>query len=124
MNYRNANHILLIAALITAAACDDDNDINNINAVDREFVTKATIANRAEVELGALAVERGENNTVKTFGNMMKTEHQEALNELETVAESNDIDTPDGLDAKHEQIKPTSCRFQITASIQHTSTAR
>jgi putative membrane protein len=108
MNNRNAYRILLIAAAMFAAvACDDDddNDVNNVNDFDRQFVNDATIVNMGEIELGALAVERGQNQNVKDFGQLMQTEHQNALNELETIAESNDIDTPDDLDQKHKDLK-------------------
>ncbi len=93
--------------MFAAVACDDDDDnnVDNVNDFDRQFVNDATIANMGEIELGALAVERGENESVKDFGQQMQTEHQDALNELETIAESNDLDTPNDLDAKHQQLK-------------------
>jgi putative membrane protein len=54
------------------------------------FVTKANEGNRAEIELGALASSKG-GTGVKIFGQMMVNEHGDALEDLQTIANDQDI---------------------------------
>jgi len=80
---RNTHRLLFTAAaifIIAACSDDDDGNANNVNAFDRQFANNATIVNRSEIELGALASERGQHASVKMFGQMMQTEHKNALN--------------------------------------------
>ncbi|MET0280199.1 MAG: DUF4142 domain-containing protein [Steroidobacteraceae bacterium] len=50
------------------------------------FVTKASEAGMAEVELGKLAVQKGSSADVREFGQRMVTDHSKAGAELEAIA--------------------------------------
>lgn len=101
---------LVIAASMFAAACDDDDDNGNNNDMiaeaDKSFTEMAALSNRAEIELGGIAATRGSNDLVREFGQHMVDEHTGAQDELEDIADDYDnIDWPDGLDQKHQQIR-------------------
>jgi putative membrane protein len=70
----------------------------------RYFVEHATMAGNAEVELGQLAGQRAQNPQVKEFAQMMVRDHSKAGAELKQAV-SGHIETPDGLDAEHRQLK-------------------
>lgn len=80
-------------------------NIEGLNDMDREFITKATYANRAEVELGELADSKATNDSVEAFGEFMVKEHKKALDDLKDIASKAEVNTPDDLDAEHEALK-------------------
>lgn len=84
---------------------DDDDDNHNLSAMDRDFMRKAAYANRAEIELGQLATEKGNHDAVQDFGQHMVIEHTQALRELDSLADRWDVDLPDGLDSLHQAKK-------------------
>jgi putative membrane protein len=90
---------------IICSACDDDDDSVSMNETDRNFVLNASEANLAEIELGQLAAMKSTTEGVKAFGEMMVTEHQTALDELQTIADQKDADMSTTLKAKHQQLK-------------------
>src|SRR5689334_23290239 len=107
---------VLWALALTAviwSACDDDDDDDKkntpetISGSDLTFVNQATYINRGEVELGALAAERSETQSVIDYGSMMARDHQEALDDLEGIVDDYDNDLPNGLDQAHQQLKDT-----------------
>jgi putative membrane protein len=95
---------MLAVTGVIVSACDDD-DNNVIADTDRNFMVSAAQANQAEIELGELAASKSTTEGVREFGQMMQTEHQTALNELESIADDKDVDLPSTLDAKHQQLK-------------------
>jgi putative membrane protein len=100
--------------LMTVYGCNDDDDDNQINnqgqvqtlsTGDRDFIINAAYANRAEIELGALAVSQGTHDSVVAFGQRMVNEHSLAQTELKTLAANSNITIPDTLDAIHKALK-------------------
>jgi putative membrane protein len=87
------NRTLLLAALIGTAACltatarAADEDRNPLT--DQQFVTKASAAGLAEVNLGTLAVQHAANNDVKKFAETMVDDHTKANRELNAIADKN-----------------------------------
>ncbi|MGA7914500.1 MAG: DUF4142 domain-containing protein [Candidatus Acidiferrales bacterium] len=69
---------------------------------DQQFADAAAAGNMAEVKLGQLAQDKGQNQTVKDFGKRMVTDHSKANDELKTAAEKDSITLPDKLTA-HDQ---------------------
>lgn len=67
----------------------------------RDFVEKAAQGGMAEVQLGKLASERGQNAQVKQFGTMMVRDHTKANDELKQVVSAYNVALPTGLDQKH-----------------------
>lgn len=71
----------------------------------RYFIEHATIAGNAEVELGRLASQRAQNPQVKEFAQMMVRDHSKVGAELKQAVSGHGVETPEGLDAEHRQLK-------------------
>lgn len=100
MNVRNlAITAGLIGVLTTTAAY-----ANTMSA--QEFVTKASIANKFEIESSQLALDKSENEDVKSFARHMVDDHSatgEKLNEVLEASDSN-IQPAANLDRKHQKL--------------------
>jgi putative membrane protein len=94
----------LAITVIAASACDDD-DTAGLQETDRNFITNASEANLAEIDLGRLAAMKSATPSVQDFGNMMVTEHQTALDELEGIANEKNVDMTTALNAAHQELK-------------------
>ena len=77
---------------------------------DQAFVTKAAQGNRAEVELGKIVAAKSKDPNVKQFAQMMVKDHTTALNELQELAQTKNLNFNDDLpdDAKALQTKLSS----------------
>jgi putative membrane protein len=92
---------------------DTTNGVNNpgtsaaavLNDTDRDFATKAGIANTAEIEVGQLAAQKGNDPGVKEFGSMMINEHGEAQAGLKTAVAGSGMSIADSVDQKHTALK-------------------
>jgi putative membrane protein len=77
---------------------------------DQDFVTKAAQGNSAEVALGKMVAAKTKDPNVKQFAQMMVKDHTAALNQLQELAQSKNLnfssDLPD--DAKELQTKLSS----------------
>jgi putative membrane protein len=91
-----------LGALLALGACEKDDDLN---ATDRDFMTKAAYGNLAEIDAGRLASEKGEADSVRMFGSMMVTDHQKAHAELDSLADKRDFTLPTAPDAEHQALK-------------------
>ncbi len=96
-----------ISASIGFTACDDDEDavLDNLNQVDREFVTNASMNNMAEISLGELAQSNGASDSVKNYASTMVTEHNMAQDELDSLASKLNADQPDSLNATMKALR-------------------
>lgn len=76
-------------------------------SADQDFVTKAAQGNSAEVALGQIVADKTKNPAVKQFAQMMVKDHTAALNELQELAQSKNLNFNDDLpdDAKALQTK-------------------
>jgi putative membrane protein len=77
---------------------------------DQEFVTKAAQGNSTEVELGKIVAAKSKDPNVKQFAQMMVKDHNTALNELQELAQTKNLNFNDDLpdDAKSLQQKLSS----------------
>jgi putative membrane protein len=77
---------------------------------DQEFVTKAAQGNSAEIELGKIVAAKSKDPSVKEFAQMMVKDHTTALNELQELAQTKNLNFNDDLpdDAKALQTKLSS----------------
>jgi putative membrane protein len=71
-------------------------------ATDQMFASEAAIAGMAEVELGKMAMQQGSNAKVKSFGQMMVTDHTKSGDELKSIAKSKGMTLPTALDPMHQ----------------------
>jgi putative membrane protein len=57
-----------------------------LSAQDRQFVAKALLGNKSEVDLGNLALKKAKAANVKEFAQMMVSDHSKAFDELMSLA--------------------------------------
>jgi putative membrane protein len=97
----------LVAAIAATSACDDDNDNNNnaLAQVDQDFVMNVSEANKAEIEAGQLATNKGTAQEVQDFGTQMVSEHSTALTELQTLATQKKATVASALNEQHQALK-------------------
>ena len=77
---------------------------------DQDFVTKAAQGNSAEIALGKIVAAKTKDPNVKQFAQMMVKDHTTALNQLQELAQSKNLNFKDDLpdDAKALQTKLSS----------------
>jgi putative membrane protein len=68
-----------------------------------EFVSKASEAGLAEVELGKLAVKNAASPQVRAYGQRMITDHEKAGAELDALAAKKNLATTKALNAMHQK---------------------
>jgi len=61
---------------------------------EQAFVREAVQSNLGEVQLGELAVQRAETDTVRKFGETLRTDHQAALQRATNLAKSLKVEAP------------------------------
>jgi putative membrane protein len=96
---------------------DDDNNNNNANGTassvssqgtfnnnDKSFIDSAAASGMAEVQLGQMAASKASNETVRSFGQRMVTDHTTANNQLLQIAKNKNVTTPTQLDPAHQAL--------------------
>ena len=68
----------------------------------QKFITEAIEGNFAEVSMGELAQKNGQGAEVKTFGQMLASDHGAALQEAKTIATSLGVTPPANPNAKQK----------------------
>ncbi|MCE7060238.1 DUF4142 domain-containing protein [Dyadobacter sp. CY343] len=110
--------LLLVAGSFMAVSCNDDDDDNGgtmLPEADRTFVINAADGGMFEVRSGELAVAKGDSTrtgmvmgsdsmSIKSFGQMMITDHTKANNELKSLADKKDVDVPTALSATKQKM--------------------
>lgn len=86
---------LLILAIITGVvACKDDDDNGEVvipQSQNRSIFNEIAFMNNAKINLGELAYNKGADSTVKSFGQMMMVEYQDANKRLDSLAKLRNI---------------------------------
>ncbi len=97
---------MLAIATVLLASCSKDNKANNtIDTRDIDFATKAWIANKAEIELGQLAVIKATDPSIASFAQAIVAEQNAAKVQLQDIALQLNIALPDSLDADNVAIR-------------------
>lgn len=96
---------LLLSAALFLSACDNDDDDTSLNNTDRNFANMAAIANRAEVELGQVALSRATADSVRMFAQLMVSDHALGIAKLDSLANRYGISLPTTLDSTHQAMK-------------------
>jgi putative membrane protein len=78
-------------------------DTSKLSADDRQFVAQAAAGGMAEVQMGQLAQEKGQSDAVKQLGQTLANDHQQANQQLQSIAQAKQIDVPPSLDQRHQQ---------------------
>ncbi|MCU1311325.1 MAG: outer membrane protein [Candidatus Angelobacter sp.] len=76
-----------------------------MSSADHEFVMNAAKGGKAEVELGNLAAQNASNPAVKQFGQRMVSDHTQANNRLQQIAQQKGMSLPDDLPDDAKQLK-------------------
>ena len=106
--YRLSTRVLATAAsvfLLGSMAWAQSNNMAKPDSADRNFMDKAAQANMAEVQLGQLAEQNGQNQDVKDFGKRMVTDHTAANDKLKQIAKKQDVTLPTKLSPADETTK-------------------
>jgi putative membrane protein len=103
MHVRNlaiGSGVVGILALATATAW-----AHGVNMSAENFVRKASIANEFEIESSKLALEKSENNDIKSFAQKMVDDHTKTGNKLKDVLQSSQspLVPVDKLDDAHQE---------------------
>jgi putative membrane protein len=78
----------------TDSSSRGDSDENTANITSARFVDKAARQGLTEVEASKLALQKSNNEDVKSFANHMIKDHTQANNELTSIASSKDLKAP------------------------------
>jgi putative membrane protein len=70
---------------------------------DAEFIKHAADANLTEINLGKLAGDNGEKQSIKDFGNRMVSDHGKAGDQLEPIAKKLNVTIPSEPNAEHQK---------------------
>jgi putative membrane protein len=84
---------------LALAGGDKDKEMKPLT--NASFVTKATQASLAEVELSKLALQKSQDEQIRAFAQRMVQDHQKASAELKPIAQKHGIQASAQLDAKH-----------------------
>ena len=85
-------NLALAIALVSAGAHAQTQEANPTS---KRFIQTAIEGNNAEIELGKLALGKGQSNAVKQFGQTLVTDHQKANKEATTAANAVGVKPPD-----------------------------
>lgn len=84
------------------ASKEDTDAAMTAGATPETFVNMAAQDGMAEVGLAKLALKKSSNDDVKQFAQKMEQDHEQANDQLSSIAKSKGITIPKKLDAKHE----------------------
>jgi putative membrane protein len=91
-----------LLAVASFCACDKNNDNNPaLNATDSSYVMMAGMGNTAEIQTSQLALTKSTNEGIRSYAQMMITDHTNAQNELKTIVTKYGLTVPDSVDAAH-----------------------
>ena len=95
--------ILIVFTILIS--CKKNDDEVTLNAVDEQFLKAAARSNANEIDAGSLASAKATDGSVKQYGALMLSEHQQAQNELLPMAETKRVTVPTSPDERHMAIK-------------------
>src|ERR1700748_1841588 len=88
--------LLLVAGLVSAQTAE------RLKRADSTFVTNAAEGGIAEVEMGRVALQKGTNEGVKSFGQRMVDDHSKGNEELKVIAAQKGMTVPSTPNAKQK----------------------
>jgi putative membrane protein len=94
---------LAATILMTATFSLAADKSGSLNSKDAKFLKGAAIGAMAEVQTGKLVEQNATNPDVKQFGQRMVTDHGQELTDLQTLAQSKNVDLPTEPDKKHKK---------------------
>jgi len=79
---------------------------------EKQFVQTMMMANMAEIQLGQMGSEKATSPEVKSFAQMMVTDHTQANQQLMPIAQQLGVQQPTSLDAKHKAVADRLSKLQ------------
>lgn len=79
-------------------------EAKDISYQDRKFIEKAAVGGMAEVQMGQLAAQKGQNQAVRDFGNAMVNDHTAGNQRLMNLANTLGVTPPADLDFMHRHM--------------------
>ena len=96
---------MLAIAAILFTSCSKDKENTNVDMNDTDFAKKAWVANKAEIELGQLAITKAIDSSIFYFAQSIVAEQNAAKSQLQGIAQQLNIALPDSLDADNVAIR-------------------
>jgi putative membrane protein len=95
--------LMLLIAMGVATSCDDDDDDEGTRLTVQEFMQQAAASDMFEIQTGNMADQKGTMAQVKTFGQMLVTDHTKSSNEMKALASQKNVTLPTTLPADKMQ---------------------
>lgn len=98
--------IMLVLALGTSgsAKAKDTTGMTTQERSDQRFLVEAAMGNLAEVQLGQLALDRGQSQDVKSFAQRLKDDHGKSHDQLKSLTAEQNVTMPSKVDEKHTRV--------------------
>jgi len=98
--------LLMIVFVFSCSKKGDDSGSNDVvTDGDKEFVSKAAMANNAEIELGELSISQATNVDIRNYSRSMVAEHTDIQTQLSNLATALSITIPTTMDDAHIALK-------------------
>lgn len=102
-------HLMILCTAFVLFSCVKKNEDNNNGAelsdIDKEFISKAGMANVAEIQIGELAIGQASDVTVRNFARDMVNDYTQFHQQLRVLANANGQTAPEAMDGDHESLK-------------------
>lgn len=86
----------------SASASKGSNSSSGVSKADQRMMKNLAEANFAEIETGKLALQKSQNDQVKSYAQKMIDDHTQAQKELEQLAQQKGVTLPTETDMKHK----------------------
>lgn len=83
-----------------------------LDSTDQKFTTQAATANLAEVDMAQLAQQQASGDAVKQYAQHLQQDHQQATQQLKSLASQKGVQLPSALDDKHKREKDKLAKMQ------------
>jgi putative membrane protein len=95
--------VAVLAAVVVAGPAWAQGTSAKADKASQTFITKAIEGNYAEVEMGKLAQQNGQSDAVKSFGQMLMSDHGSANDKAIAAAKDIGVTPPSGPNAKQKK---------------------
>jgi putative membrane protein len=75
---------------------------NQLTSQEKEFLDKAANDNMAQIQMGRIAQQKSQNPQIQQFGQTLVSDHQNAQDKLQNIAQQNNVTLPSSLDQQHQ----------------------
>lgn len=99
-------YLLLAATFISLAFTATASMAAGKSISDQDFVTKASIANKFEIDSSNIALEKSNNSSVKEFAQRMVDDHTKTADDMEKALQSSksNVKAAENLDDEHQKL--------------------